>query len=494
MRPDIAAQADGWDPSTVTVGSNKRQQWKCAVGHTWLATPGNRTGPRGTGCPVCSGRQVLPGFNDLATRHPELAAQADGWDPSLVSPNSSEKRRWKCALGHTWEVRPAERVAGTGCPFCSRRAVLPGFNDLATLRPDVAVQADGWDPSQVMPSSMTKLPWVCNEGHRWITTPATRTRGRACPICAGKVVQVGYNDLATTHPEVAAQAVGWDPRTVTAGSNKRLPFRCSAGHVLELRVAQRSRSGCAACRGLVVIPGSNDLATTHPEFAAQADGWDPTTVIAGSNKNLPWKCGYGHTWVANPSNRTLQDQDCPVCTGRKVVAGFNDLATTHPELAMQVAGWDPSAVSRGSHAKKLWRCAEGHEWVATVKDRVAGYGCPTCAPSGFDPKQDAFLYFIEHDALDLLQVGITNSLEARLAAHGRRGWVVREVRGPMDGALTRATEQAVLRSIAKRGAVMAASTDIEKFDGWTEAWTRQSLDVSSLKQLLDFVYEDESPT
>ena len=31
----------------------------------------------------------------------------------------------------------------------------------------------------------------------------------------------GVNDLATLHPEVAAEADGWDPSTVTSGSNKK---------------------------------------------------------------------------------------------------------------------------------------------------------------------------------------------------------------------------------------------------------------------------------
>jgi hypothetical protein len=32
--------------------------------------------------------------------------------------------------------------------------------------------------------------------------------------------------------------------------------------------------------------------------------------------------------------------------------GFNDLATTHPELAKEAFGWDPTKVSRGSAKKQ----------------------------------------------------------------------------------------------------------------------------------------------
>ncbi len=32
------------------------------------------------------------------------------------------------------------------------------------------------------------------------------------------------------------------------------------------------------------------LAETHPDIAAQAHGWDPTTVAAMSNKKREWIC------------------------------------------------------------------------------------------------------------------------------------------------------------------------------------------------------------
>lgn len=59
-------------------------------------------------------------------------------------------------------------------------------------------------------------------------------------------------------------------------------------------------------------------------------------------------------------------------------------------------------------------------------------------------------------------------------------------------ALTRDLETACLRSLKRRGATFINEADFKKFDGWTEAWTRTSLDVSGLREILDFVYEDDS--
>ena len=45
------------------------------------------------------------------------------------------------------------------------------------------------------------------------------------------------------------------------------------------------------------------ISETHPELAKEAHGWDPTTVVGGSNKKLEWKCNKGHVWYATGSNR-----------------------------------------------------------------------------------------------------------------------------------------------------------------------------------------------
>ena len=64
-------QVQGIEPQNITVGSVKKIWWICEKGHEWQATPNNRS--RGQGCPVCAGRKVLVGHNDLASQMPSVA-------------------------------------------------------------------------------------------------------------------------------------------------------------------------------------------------------------------------------------------------------------------------------------------------------------------------------------------------------------------------------------------------------------------------------------
>jgi len=103
-----------------------------------------------TGCPYCSGRLSIRGYNDLATTNPEIAAEADGWDPTEVGPGNTKKRSWLCPVGHRYDAAVSSRARmGTGCPYCSGRKAIVGVNDLLTINPQLASQANGWDPTTV---------------------------------------------------------------------------------------------------------------------------------------------------------------------------------------------------------------------------------------------------------------------------------------------------------------------------------------------------------
>jgi Zn finger protein HypA/HybF involved in hydrogenase expression/predicted GIY-YIG superfamily endonuclease len=478
--PELGKEADGWDPKTVTAGTNKKLQWKCKKGHSWIAPGSRRT--IGSGCPVCENRQVLVGYNDLATTHPELAKQADGWDPKKVIAGTGKKLNWKCSEKHKWEASGNTRVKGIGCPVCSNQKLLVGYNDLATTHPELAKQADGWDPKKVIAGTHKKLQWRCKKNHIWSAPGSGRKAGDGCPVCDNKQVLVGYNDLATTHPEFAKEADGWDPKKIITGSHKRLNWKCKSGHTWV--ATAHSRQNCPVCSNQKLLVGYNDLATTHPELAKQADGWNPEKVIAGTHKKLRRKCTQGHVWTATGSGRS-RGIGCPVCSNQKLLVGYNDLATTHPELAKQADGWDPKKVIAGTQKKLRWKCSEGHKWETAGSVRTSGSNCPSCATSGFNPNQNAFVYFLIQPIWELYQIGITNDFKERFKRHKKNGFELLELRGPMDGQTAQELETAILRFLKSQKADLSPEQVAGKFDGFTESWTIDSYKVNNLKELID---------
>ena len=153
--------------------------------------------------------KLVKGQNDLLSQHP---ACINEWDfnknhplsPDAVVAGSSKKVWWICCKGHSYEQSINLHVGrGYGCPYCSHRKVLTGYNDLETLFPDIATEWHPYKNAELKPSSITayskkKVWWLCSRGHSYEQTVERRTRrGSACYYCSGHKVLKGFNDLAS---------------------------------------------------------------------------------------------------------------------------------------------------------------------------------------------------------------------------------------------------------------------------------------------------------
>lgn len=338
--------------------------------------------------------------------------------PETVSAASKQKKWWRCEHGHKYYTIVYLRTkTDSGCPVCCGKQVIPGINDLQTMYPDLAAE---WDfekngtllPNAISPHSNRKVCWKCSRcENEWSATVASRAGANGkikngCAVCSNRAVEVGVNDLATTHPELAKQ---WHPtrngdvrpQSVTYGTKRRIWWKCDQGHEYQARVTSRvDGTGCPFCTNRRVLSGYNDLATVFPKIAAQ---WHPKKngslrpeqVGAGSTRNVWWQCDLGHEWKARISNRTANKTDCPVCSNKIILVGFNDLATTHPKIAAQ---WHPARngeltpqmVSFGSAKRVWWICQDGHEWEAPISRRAGAQasGCPICRQIRRSRKRD----------------------------------------------------------------------------------------------------------
>ena len=502
--PDIAKEACGWDPTSVTAGSNKKYAFTCKESHVWETLLHHRTGERQSGCPYCSNKFVSPGYNDIATTHPELAKEADGWDPKKVIAGSGTQRSWKCKTNekHIWKTAPSKRANGTGCPFCANKKILIGDNDLATTNPILSKELVSFDPKTITAGSAKRVQWVCNNNplHIWSATVAARVGGGGCPFCSHRSVFIGESDLATTNPTLAEEALGWDPKKVREGSGKKLWWKCKADTKHTWKDSPNNRKngrGCPFCSGHSVFIGQNDLLSTHPFLAKQAIGWDPEGYSRGSNEKLLWCCEINpkHIWEASINHRLkgIKGRGCPYCSNKKILIGDNDLATTHPGLASQAFGWDPRTVTYGTPGKRKWVCNSeiSHIWEASVSNRASGSDCPTCAKFGYDQNSPGFLYFLEHGNWQMFQIGITNVPEIRIKKHSKIGWELIEIRGPMDGLLILNWETAILRMLKAKGADLSNAKIAGKFDGYSEAWSKSTFKVKSIKELMKLTEEFE---
>ncbi len=264
--------AEGIFPDRISTGSDKYAWWKCHV-------CGNEEFKRcnnwyyGHGCTRCARKRgaknhtltTITKNGSFGALYPDLAKEFHstrngGLTPFDINKGNTEKVWWLCPQGHEYQTTPSHRVAGNGCPYCSGKKVLAGFNDLALTHPQIAGQ---WHhekngdltPSKVTSGSKRKVWWLCPQGHSYQSTVVNRVNGNGCPICSGKQILLGFNDLQSQLPEVAQD---WHPSKngtltpdqVTVGCGKRVWWMCQVcGQEWIQFVYTRQQCGCPKCSG-----------------------------------------------------------------------------------------------------------------------------------------------------------------------------------------------------------------------------------------------------
>ncbi len=180
-------------PGDLTLGSGKVVWWKCPKGpeHQWKCPVEYRLK---MGCPFC-GNMRVSSTNSLAAVAPEVAAE---WHPTKngklrardVIAGSPRRVWWKCpkAPDHEWSATIANRVSGSGCPYCVNRR-LCASNSLAAVCPRIAAE---WHPTRngkltprdVVGGTTRRIWWRCAFGHVWDAIISSRTsKGANCPEC-----------------------------------------------------------------------------------------------------------------------------------------------------------------------------------------------------------------------------------------------------------------------------------------------------------------------
>lgn len=376
-----------------------RALWVCGVcGVPWRASITDRVA--GRKCPCCSYRKLVTGVNDVRTLHPTIASMSvDTVDFSSVTPRSQVVVRWQCSHGHVFPMSVRYRISrGVDyCPEC-RVSRLDREPPLSDSHPEVAQMwlpdENGLTPSVVVAGSAKMVLWQGMCGHTWKRSVRSQVKNRSCPICAASkhcARTTPTPPITVTHPVVAAQYSDSNDRAakdVHSRSSYRAVWSLPCGHTPVIPVKRRIDfpDRCPVCSGKQVVAGVNDLATVHPELAAEwheDNDRSPSEVTRASGYSAKWAGVCGHVWRAKVSDRSVKGSGCGICSNNTVLAGINDLATTHPAIAAQ---WhtsndkSPSEVTAGSNADVVWECAFGHTWkVSPLMRAYRGTGCSVCA-------------------------------------------------------------------------------------------------------------------
>lgn len=317
------------------------------------------------GCPICANREVYTGVNDFATKFPNAVGYWD-YDGNALPPEKSlvtNQTKFamicpRCGKRHTKRSDAVERN-GAYCEQCAH--IKNKMSEDSSLFGNHPVVANMWDNGgnsidsrELSIYSHVEGKFLCPGGrypgkpHVFMKSVSSVVRSvekgsrfNGCPICAGFKIVQGINDFKTMCPNISKL---WDysrnkekPEDVYYLSEEKYYFVCPEGHSFKRDLCHSVRSeeigytGCPVCKGKIVKPGVNDIATTHKHMLKYWDyeinEIDPTTISAGSNKLIKAHCRFCgdvyETSMFNWINGLVVA--CPNCRRRQYSAAEKEL-------------------------------------------------------------------------------------------------------------------------------------------------------------------------
>lgn len=399
-------------PSEVSPSCRKKVWWKCNLGHEWDTTIANRTAGRQSGCPYCSKppKRILVGFNDFETwcNKNNKSYLLNEWNyernsefsPKEITYGCGKRVWWKCNRGHEWCVTPASRTfQGSGCPVCSRtQTSFPEQAIAYYLSKSFSIiqryRSEGYEIDVFLKDYDIGIEY---DGMFYHTESERLREIEKESFYKEQNITILRVKESKTKTGVEGNTLYYVPKRkmyINENFNSMLVLLLT---ILEAKTGIQTDKNIDVVRDELVIReryASNiencSVATVFPELVEEWDveknkGMTPDHFSANAHTKVWWKCKKGHSWQADISSRNRK-LGCPYCAGQRTIEGVNDFETwcieNNPILLNE---WNyfrneviPSEIQKNSNQKVWWFCSKGHEWEATVANRVHGTGCPIC--------------------------------------------------------------------------------------------------------------------
>lgn len=402
--PELAAEwnyeKNSIKPPEIMGRSGKKVWWRCPLGHEYEAIVYDRV--NGNGCPFCAGKRVLEGFNDLATKCPDIVLEwnydKNNLKPTEVTPRTHKKAWWICKkCGFSWQATIASRTGkkSVGCPQCAiekhlvnhQKAVLEHRESLQETNKDILSE---WDysknkiePTKITPGSDKKTWWICPKGHSYCQRVSHRVKGIGCPICA--------REQSSSFPE---QAVLYYikkhfPDTINGDRHQIHPYELDI-YIPSKRTAieydgmpWHKNTDKDLKKNLLCKNANIDLIRIRDSKCPPLEG-DAQYIFEYGDYAKFGRIIEDILLHLGLVVKVNIEKDTPdILAAYLFKSQQNSIAQKHPELLQEWnyernGSLDPQTLSYGSSRKVWWKCSKGHEWQAQVSNRRIT-GCPYCA-------------------------------------------------------------------------------------------------------------------
>lgn len=322
-----------------------------------------------------------------------------------IQPSGQHKRMWhcRCVCGNECNVRANDLKSGntTSCGCKSSRKKSISLIDLTGQRFGDFIVVER-DTPKITPKGQSTTRWKCQCqkcGKVQIKAPSVLKKSACQCDCSKQEIRQKTKDLKEKEQEIIKQQniQKKKDRQESLKQAKIISQKIKEKKKQELSIDKlKNNSFENWCKQ------NNDPILLEWDY--QKNNILPCEITYNSSKKVWWKCKKGHSFEQSITYKVKAqlESTCPYCSHQKLLAGYNDFATTHAYILKE---WDyekntilPTQIGVGTHYKAWWKCPFGHSYQAYPSNRCGKQhtGCPICNKENHTsfPEQ-AILYYVK---------------------------------------------------------------------------------------------------
>ncbi|MFZ4454922.1 MAG: zinc-ribbon domain-containing protein [Bacteroidales bacterium] len=411
--PEISKE---WDfnkntlsPRQVFPGAVAKYWWICPNGHSYFSSPNKRTSAN-RGCPYCSGRLVSD-KNSLVKHFPLIAKEFNveknaNLDVKELTIKSHKNIWWKCKKGHEWQAIISNRTRGNNCPFCHSQVSkneLRVYSELKHFFNNIRLKkkVNGFECDILISDLKVAIEY---DGVYWHKNKINLDKKKNIGLSDSEIKLIRIREIGLQKISEIDIIYDFNKQSILLAIKEVLRILINL-NLIEDKITESINEYIKGCnfinereyRDLLErLPSPIFEESLEFKFPNLLNEWNyirnkglaPSDVSSKSALKVWWTCKEGHEWESSIGNRTQGGNNCPYCA-HQIISTENSLSYKRSDLVEEWnteknRGVNPEQVFAYTTKKYWWKCANGHEWLASPSNRAStgkgkNTGCPFCS-------------------------------------------------------------------------------------------------------------------
>ena len=264
-------------------------------------------------------------------------------------------------------------------------------------------------------TSKSKFIFECGAcKSEWSCSGSNFIYGKNCPCRCGKTLRTDEELIDNINSIIGVKFVSFKDKKDRHTMNDKIIVSCDFGHKWESLIINtiHKKSGCPHCYGNAKKNENDVVDSVNAIDCVRFISFDGEYRNSTSKINVECTvCGHNKSVYIN--QLLHRKKFCPKCAGNYRYTLDEYIEKINEMDCIEYIG--TSSSYRNIKSKVKVKCSKcENEWESSIDNVLRGFGCPSCAKSGYDQTKKGYLYLLKSKCGMYMKIGISNNYQDRV--------------------------------------------------------------------------------